>query len=84
MPDVPPTRNRDGQRQRLAPDRPPPTSVWAMSDEPVDLDVISRDLAGVEAALKRLDDGSYWTDEVTGEPIDEILLASNPVARQNA
>lgn len=48
----------------------------------LDLDRIERDLAGVEAALGRLDDGTYWTDEVTGEPIDDAVLAADPVARR--
>jgi RNA polymerase-binding transcription factor DksA len=48
----------------------------------VDLDHIGRELAGVEAALQRLDDGSYWTDEVTGLPLSEELLAVDPVARR--
>jgi hypothetical protein len=34
----------------------------------LDLDAIERELAGVEHALRRLDDGTYWTDEVTGRP----------------
>jgi RNA polymerase-binding transcription factor DksA len=51
---------------------------------PVDLDRIERDLAGVEAALERLDDGTYWTDEVTGEPLSDELLAADPVARREA
>jgi hypothetical protein len=49
----------------------------------LDLERIERDLAGVEAALRRLDDGTYWTDEITGEPIDELVLAADPVARRN-
>lgn len=48
----------------------------------LDLERIERDLAGVEAALRRLDDGSYWTDEVTGEPIPDDVLAADPVARR--
>lgn len=55
-------------------------------DEPdtvLDLARIEQDLAGVEAALRRLDDGTYWTDEVTGEPLDETLLLADPVARRN-
>ena len=48
----------------------------------LDLDRVERDLAGVEAALRRLDDGTYWTDEVTGEPIADDLLAADPVARR--
>jgi hypothetical protein len=48
----------------------------------VDLERIERDLAGVEAALVRLDDGTYWTDEVTGQPLPDQLLADDPVARR--
>ena len=48
----------------------------------VDLDRIERDLDGVEAALARLDAGTYWTDEITGAPLSEALLASDPVARR--
>ena len=49
---------------------------------PVDLDRVERDLEGVEAALARLDAGTYWTDEVTGEPLDDEQLAADPVARR--
>jgi RNA polymerase-binding transcription factor DksA len=48
----------------------------------VDLDSIERDLAGVERALERLSDGTYWTDEVTGAPIPEQVLADDPTARR--
>ncbi len=50
--------------------------------EPIDLASIERDLAAVEAALPRLDDGSYWVHEVTGDPLPDELLAVNPVARR--
>jgi RNA polymerase-binding transcription factor DksA len=49
---------------------------------PADLDRIERDLAGVETALQRLDAGTYWTDEATGEPIPDEALAADPVARR--
>lgn len=49
----------------------------------LDVEGIERDLADVETALSRLDDGTYWTDEVTGEPLDDALLASQPTARRN-
>ncbi|MFZ4810729.1 MAG: hypothetical protein ACOYL9_05235 [Ilumatobacteraceae bacterium] len=52
--------------------------------EPLDLDVIERDLAGVETALQRLDAGTYWTDEVTGAPIDDALLVTDPTTRRAA
>ena len=48
----------------------------------VDLDAIERDLAGVERALERLSDGTYWTDEVTGEPIADHILTDDPTARR--
>ena len=51
-------------------------------DVEVDLDMIERDLAAVETALQRLSDGAYWTDEVTGEPIAEHVLAADPTARR--
>lgn len=49
---------------------------------PIDLDGIERDLAGVEVALARLDAGTYWTDEVSGEPLPAQLLAEHPTARR--
>ena len=58
-----------------------------MSDDthqPLDLDAIERDLADVEVALTRLDAGTYWTDEVTGEELPTDLLAANPTARRQA
>ncbi len=48
----------------------------------VDLDAVERDLSAVEAALNRLADGSYWTDEVTGGPIPDDVLVRNPLARR--
>ncbi len=48
----------------------------------VDLDGIGRDLADVEVALSRLDAGTYWTDEVTGEPLPTELLEQHPAARR--
>jgi RNA polymerase-binding transcription factor DksA len=48
----------------------------------LDLDAVERDLAAVETALQRLSDGTYWTDEVTGEPIPEHLLVADPTARR--
>jgi hypothetical protein len=52
------------------------------SASPIDLDGIERDLAGVEVALARLDAGTYWTDEVTGQPLAAELLAVHPTARR--
>jgi RNA polymerase-binding transcription factor DksA len=52
-------------------------------ESPLDLDTMERDLADVEFALGRLDNGTYWNDEITGEPIEPGHLAANPTARRN-
>ena len=49
----------------------------------VDLSGIESDLADVERALARLDNGTYWTCEVTGAEIPDEHLAANPVARRS-
>jgi RNA polymerase-binding transcription factor DksA len=49
---------------------------------PVDLDAIENDLRNVEVALDRLADGTYWTDEVTGQPIPDDVLVRDPTARR--
>jgi RNA polymerase-binding transcription factor DksA len=48
----------------------------------LDLDAVEDDLAAVETALQRLSDGTYWVDEVTGEPIPEHVLTADPTARR--
>ena len=47
------------------------------------LEGIELELAEVEAALQRLDDGTYGVDEVTGERIDPARLDAMPEARTN-
>ena len=47
------------------------------------LEQLERDLAEIEAALQRLDDGSYGVDEVTGDPIAPERLEALPAARTN-
>jgi RNA polymerase-binding transcription factor DksA len=49
---------------------------------PPNLDGIEQDLADVETALARLEAGTYWTDEVTGQPIPDEVLAQRPTARR--
>lgn len=49
---------------------------------PIDLDRIESDLAGVEQALARLADGTYWTDEITGDTIPDEVLHDDPIARR--
>ena len=47
------------------------------------LEQLESELAEIEAALARLDDGTYGVDEVSGEPIDPERLAAYPQARTN-
>jgi len=60
-----------------------PTMTSVNPEQPLNLDDMERDLADVELALGRLDNGTYWTDELTGAPIDSSHLATNPTARRN-
>lgn len=48
----------------------------------IDLAGIEADFDGVQAALARLADGTYWTDEVTGAPIAADILVSDPLTRR--
>jgi len=45
------------------------------------LEQLERDLTEIEAALQRLDDGTYGVDEVTGDPISRERLEAYPTAR---
>jgi RNA polymerase-binding transcription factor DksA len=45
------------------------------------LEQVEAELADVEHALHRLDDGTYGTCEACGEPIGEDRLAAMPAAR---
>jgi RNA polymerase-binding transcription factor DksA len=47
------------------------------------LDQLEAELAELQAALGRIDDGTYGVDEVTGEPIDPARLEVLPTARTN-
>ena len=47
------------------------------------LEALEGDLAEIEAALARLDEGTYGIDEVTGDPIDPERLDALPTARTN-
>lgn len=59
-----------------------PSGATPPPAEQADLDRIEADLAGVESALERLDAGTYWSDEVTGDPLPDALLIADPVARR--
>ncbi len=47
-----------------------------------DLNEIEADLDAVDAALERLEAGTYFTDEITGQQLSEELLTNNPIARR--
>ena len=51
-----------------------------------DLSILERleeELAEIEAALERLDEGTYGIDEISGDPIDPERLEAYPTARTN-
>ena len=47
------------------------------------IDAIESDLNDVNAAMERLEKGTYFNDEVTGAPLQSQFLVSNPLARRN-
>jgi RNA polymerase-binding transcription factor DksA len=47
------------------------------------LEQLETELAELQAALERIDNGTYGVDEVTGEPIDPARLDALPTARTN-
>jgi DnaK suppressor protein len=47
------------------------------------LEQLEHELAEIEAALQRLDEGTYGIDEVTGAPIAPERLEAYPIARTN-
>ena len=47
------------------------------------LEHLERELAEIEAALQRLDEGTYGIDEITGDPIAPERLEAYPIARTN-
>jgi RNA polymerase-binding transcription factor DksA len=47
------------------------------------LEQLEGELAEIEAALQRLDEGTYGVDEQTGEPINPERLDAIPTARTN-
>lgn len=57
-------------------------AVVSPTADAIDLDAIETDLADVEIALARLDAGTYWTCEITGEPLPQELLIVRPTARR--
>ena len=71
----------DSHEPTAVSDEPSPAPS-TQHDDAIDLDAIEADLDAVQTALGRLADGSYWTDEVTGEPIDVDVLEADPLVRR--
>ncbi len=46
-------------------------------------DSIERDLNDVDVAMDRLEKGTYFSDEITGAPLQTDFLTTNPLARRN-
>lgn len=69
-----PEEVKDGlvrERERLEQGQPDASS----------LEQVEAELADVEQALRRLDEGSYGTCEVCGGPITDARLEAHPAAR---
>lgn len=47
------------------------------------LEGLESDLAEIETALRRIEEGTWGIDEATGEPIDPARLEAYPEARTN-
>jgi RNA polymerase-binding transcription factor DksA len=50
----------------------------------LDIEQVATDLDNVATALSRLSDGTYWTDEVTGDELPAEVLAADPTARRQS
>jgi DnaK suppressor protein len=47
------------------------------------VDAIERDLNDVDVAMDRLEKSTYFSDEITGAPLQTDFLTANPLARRN-
>ena len=77
---VPPAVDFGGMDEEATPDSPAGDDAGPAPS----LDELAGQLAGVERALERLEDGTYWVDELTGEPIPEDVLVDDPTTRRAA
>lgn len=80
------TRNADETVEHGDVAGPPGSVTGEQFEREKDLSILEgleQELAEVEAALRRLDAGTYGIDEVTGEPIDPARLEAVPEARTN-
>ena len=63
-------------------DQHPADSATETFEHEKDLGILEQ-LAELQAALERIDNGTYGVDEVTGQPIDPARLEAFPTARTN-
>ena len=59
----------------------PETTANNTDSAPVD--AIERDLNDVDVAMDRLEKGTYFSDEITGAPLQTDFLTTNPLVRRN-
>ena len=59
----------------------PAVSATPSAAPALDLEAVAAELADVETALARLEAGTYFVDEVTGQTLPEAFLIANPTAR---
>jgi RNA polymerase-binding transcription factor DksA len=67
-------------------DQHPADTASATFEREKDLSILEQlesELAELQAALERIDRGTYGVDEVTGQPIDPARLEAMPTARTN-
>ncbi len=77
----------DGEQSELADyDQHPADSASETFEREKDLSILEQleaELVELQAALERIDAGTYGIDEVTGEPIAPERLEALPAARTN-
>jgi RNA polymerase-binding transcription factor DksA len=80
------TSETDGMSELADYDQHPADTASETFEREKDLSILEQleaELAELQAALERVDAGTYGTDEVTGEPIDPARLDALPTARTN-
>ncbi|MDQ1431870.1 MAG: hypothetical protein QOF40_2472 [Actinomycetota bacterium] len=80
------TSETDGMSELADYDQHPADTASETFEREKDLSILEQleaELAELQAALERVDAGTYGTDEETGEPIDPARLDALPTARTN-
>jgi RNA polymerase-binding transcription factor DksA len=65
----------------MDPEAPAPEAVVTEPSQVASLDAVDADLRAVEAALERIDAGSYGRCEVCGTDLDPAELVAAPLTR---